>query len=246
MKLVSVIVPVYNSGKYIEECITSIINQTYKNIEIIIINDNSSDNSLDIINKFKDKRIKIINLKKTKGVSNARNEGIKKSRGNYICYLDSDDCISKDKIEKQVKFMEDNNIIFSFTNFIYLKENGNKHYAKVPRELNYKKALKNTAILTSTVMLNMDILKKEDIFMPNIKKGQDTACWWRILKKGVTAYSMPEFYTSYRVHKNSLSFNKFSALKRTWNLYKLEDINYFKKMFCFICYAFNALKRRIL
>ena len=246
MKLVSVIVPVYNSSKYIEKCITSIINQTYKNMEIIIINDNSTDNSLDIINQYKDKRIKLINLKKTKGVANARNEGIKKSKGNYICYLDSDDYISEDKIEKQIKFMEENNVIFSFTNFIYLKESGKKHYAKVPKKLNYKSALKNTAILTSTVILNMDKLKKEDIFMPNIKKGQDTACWWKILKKGIIAYSMPDFFTTYRVHKNSLSFNKINALKRTWNLYKLEDINYFKKIICFICYAFNALKRRIL
>lgn len=245
MKLVSVIVPVYNSSKYLEECITSIINQTYKNLEIIIINDNSTDNSLNIINKFKDKRIKVINLKKTKGVANARNEGIKKSSGNYICYLDSDDYITKDKIEKQVKFMEENNVIFSYTNFIYLKDSGKKHYAKLARKLNHNQALKNTAILTSTVMLNMDKLKKEDIFMPNIDKGQDTACWWKILKKGITAYNLSDFLTVYRVHKKSLSSNKFNALKRTWHLYVLEDISFIRKIYCFLCYIFNAIKKRI-
>lgn len=246
MKKVSVIVPTHNSNKYINECISSLINQTYKNLEIIVVDDGSTDDTLEIIKTKKDKRIKIINTKKHIFTGIARNIGIDESNGDYICFLDSDDIFLPDKIEKQLKYMEDNKLNFTYTNFIYLNENNKKHYAKLPKKLDYNHSLKNTSILTSTVMLNMNFFKKEDIYMPNLEKGQDTATWWRILKKGLIAYNYPEFLTLYRVHKKSLSSNKISAIKRTWNLYKLEDISYPKKIFCFICYAFNAVRRRIL
>ena len=94
-------------------------------------------------------------------------------------------------------------------------------------------------------MLNMNILKKEDIYMPNIKRGQDMATWWKILKKGITAYGQNEVLSIYRVGNKSLSSNKFKAIKRTWNLYKVENIKYSKRIYYFICYILNAIKRRI-
>ena len=244
MKKVSVIIPVHNSGKYIEECITSVINQTYKDIEIIVVDDNSSDNSLSIINGIKDKRIKVIKLNKNSGVAIARNKGIDKASGNYICFLDSDDYWYLDKIEKQVKFMEDNDYAFIYSNYLYLKGN-HTHIAKVPSEINYKKALGNTSIFTSTVMLNMKKLDKKDIYMPLVTRGQDSLCWWNILSKGIIAYGMNDILSVYRVREKSLSSNKFRALKRTWNLYKYRDISYLKKIWYFSCYVFNAIKRRL-
>ena len=113
MKKVSVIIPVYNSSLYLEECINSIVNQTYKNLEIIIVNDKSTDDSLKIISKFKDKRIKVINLKKNHGVAVARNKGVMASTGDYICYIDSDDYWSLDKIEKQIKFIKNKEFIYT-------------------------------------------------------------------------------------------------------------------------------------
>lgn len=246
MKKVSVIVPVYNSSKYLKECITSIINQSYKNIEIIVVDDKSSDSSLDIINSIKDKRIKVIKLKKNMGVSNARNEGVKKASGDYICFIDSDDYWYKDKLKKQVDFMEENDYAFIYGSYGYLRNNVVVHKAKVPKKITYNKALKNTTIFTSTVMFNMSKLKKEDLYMPDIRLGQDTSCWWKILKKGITAYGMNEMLVVYRVGNKSLSSNKIRALKRTWNLYKYEDISYIRKVYCFIGYIFNAIKRRIL
>ena len=95
-------------------------------------------------------------------------------------------------------------------------------------------------------MFNMNKLKKDDIYMPNIKRGQDTATWWQVLKKGITAYGMPDVLAIYRVGQGaSLSSNKIRALKRTWQLYKREDINYIKKIYCFLCYIINAIKRRM-
>lgn len=242
MKKVSVIVPVYNSSMYLKECIDSIINQTYKNLEIIIVDDKSTDNSVEIIKNYKDKRIKLIELDVNSGVAIARNKGVEVATGNYICYIDSDDYWKREKIEKQIKFIKNKEFIYSA--YSYLKNN-KFHKAKVPRKITYKEALKNTTIFTSTVMFNMNYLKKEDIYMPNIRKGQDTATWWQILKKGITAYGIDEDLVVYRVGEKTLSSNKIKALKRTWDIYKREDLSFIKRLYYFNCYVYNAIKRRI-
>ena len=245
MKKVSVIIPMHNSSKHIEECLDSVINQTYKNIEIIVVDDNSTDNSAEIVERKKDSRIKLIKLERNLGVSKARNTGIDNATGKYICFLDSDDYWILDKLEKQVEFIENNNYTFIYGGYAYLK--GTKILSvKVPLKMTYKEALKNTIIFTATVMFNMEHLKKENIYMPDIKRGQDTATWWKVLGKGITAYGINEILAFYRVGgKTSLSSNKYVALKRTWNLYKREDIRYIKKIYCFTCYIINAIVRRI-
>jgi len=242
MKKVSVIIPVYNSSKYLEECINSVINQTYKNLEIIIINDDSTDNSLDIINSFNDKRIKLIDLPKNGGVSNARNKGIEASTGDYICFLDSDDFWSLKKIEKQVKFIK--NKVFIYSDYEYYK-NGKRKRVKVPKSITYSEALKNTIIFTSTVMFNMNFLNKDDIYMPNIKLGQDSSTWWKVLNKIGIAYGMNEVLSIYRVGDKSLSSNKIKSVIGTWKIYKLQNISFMKRLYYFNCYIFNAVKKRI-
>lgn len=244
MKKVSVIIPMHNSSKHIEECVSSVLQQTYKNIEVIIVDDASEDNSLELLKNFKDNRIKIIELKQNVGAALARNKGIENATGELICFLDSDDYWFLDKLEKQVSFIEDNNYIFVYGAYEYLKMD-RKHKVHVPTMINYNQALKNTTIFTSTVMLNMNYLSKEDIYMPNLKRGQDTATWWKILKKDITAYGIDEVLAVYRVGEKSLSSNKIKALKRTWNLYGRENIGYIKKIYYFNCYIFNAIKRRI-
>jgi teichuronic acid biosynthesis glycosyltransferase TuaG len=246
MEKVSVIIPVYNNSKYIKECIDSVINQTYKNLEILIINDGSTDDSLNIIKSYNDKRIIIINFKKNKGAAVARNEGIKKSTGRFITFIDADDYWNINKIEKQVEFIKRNKYQFIYSNYIYVK--GNKtHIAKTPKSLTYNQVLKNTAIFTSTVMFDMNYFNKKDIYMEDIRMGQDAATWFRILRtKNITAYGMNEELSYYRVGNLSLSHNKFKAARRTWNLYKRENIILIKRIYYFICYACNAIKRRII
>ena len=244
MDKISVIIPIHNSSKYLKECLDSVVKQTYKNLEILIINDNSTDNSINIIKRYKDPRIKVINLKETSGAAIARNKGIEKATGEFITFIDSDDYWVLDKIEKQLKFIKENDYVFIYSNYLYLKNN-KRHIAKVPSKLTYEDALKNTAIFTSTVMLNMKYLTKEDIYMPNIKRGQDMATWWKILRKGITAYGINEVLSIYRVGNKSLSHNKFKAIKRTWNLYSIENIKFSKKIYYFMCYIMNAIKRRI-
>lgn len=100
-KLISVIIPMYNASRFIKQCVKSILKQTYKNFELLIINDGSTDNSLDICSRFKDQRIKIINQKNA-GCEYARLTGIKQSKGEYICFVDADDWIAKDYLEKLI------------------------------------------------------------------------------------------------------------------------------------------------
>lgn len=244
MKKVSIIIPMHNSSLHIEECINSVLNQSYKELEIIAVDDKSTDNTIQIVEQIKDERIRLVKLENNVGAAKARNKGIDLAVGNYICFLDSDDYWQLDKLEKQVNFMEKNNYTFIYGGYQFFNKT-RTHVAHVPEKINYKQALRNTTIFTSTVMFNMSHLKKEDIYMPNIKRGQDTATWWQVLKKGITAYGIDEVLAFYRVGEKSLSSNKFKALKRTWDLYKREDIGFFKRIYCFICYIKNAIKRRV-
>ena len=242
MKKVSVIIPMYNASEYILDCINSVLDQTYKNLEIILVDDKSSDDTLKKVSTIKDKRIKLIKLKYNSGAAITRNKGIEAATGDYICFLDSDDLWVKDKVEKQVEFIKDKSFIYS--KYIYLKEN-KTHIADVPLKYTYNKLLKNSGIFTSTVMLNMKDLTKDDIYMPNIIRGQDYGCWYKVLKKVGYAYGIDEPLAYYRVGNDSLSHNKLKAIRRTWNLYKSEKLPFFKRVICFICYAFNAVKRRL-
>ncbi len=246
--LVSIIIPVYNAEKFIEETIQTVLDQTYLNWELILVNDCSTDKSVKKIKKFlDDPRIKLINNKINSKAAVSRNNGIKAANGRYICFIDADDKWNKYKISKQVRFMKHNKCSFSFTGYEFANEkcipNGKKVF--VPEKLSYNQALKNTTIWTSTVMFDMTKLTKEDIYMPNVK-SEDTACWWSILKKVDYAYGLNEILSYYRRSEGTLSSNKFEAIKRIWNLYRnVEHLNIFKSIYCFFWYAFRAVIRRV-
>ncbi len=249
-ELISIIIPVYNAENFIEDTIKTIENQTYKNFEIILINDCSTDKSIELIRKkaSKNEKIKLINLEKNSGAAIARNTGIDIANGRYIAFLDADDLWDSKKLEKQIKFMREKKCSFSYTSYEFAYRNGvgNGKIVSVPETINYKQALKNTTIWTSTVMFDLNKLDKELIKMPNVKRGQDTATWWKVLKKIDKAYGINEVLSYYRRTNNTLSSNKLTALKRTWNLYRnVEHFNIFYSFYNFVWYCFNAIKRRI-
>lgn len=249
-ELISIIVPVYNSEKFIKDTIKTVEEQTYENWELLLVNDCSTDNSKKIIEKYekKDKRIKLIDLEQNSGAAIARNTGIDRANGKYIAFLDSDDLWEKEKLEKQIKFIKKNNCVFSFTGYEFANEDGigNGKVVTVPFKINYKQALKNTTIWTSTVIFDVEKLGKELIKMPNVRRGQDTATWWKVLKTGVVAYGLNESLSLYRRSNNTLSSNKIKALKRTWNLYRnVEHLSLLASLYNFSWYCFNAIKRRI-
>ena len=246
--LVSIIIPVYNAEKFLDETINSVINQSYSNWELLLINDCSTDNSKKVYLKYKnDKRIIWYDKKQNSGAALSRNKGIELAKGKYLCFLDADDLWDKDKIKKQISFMKKQDCAFSYTGYEFADANGIPSGKKVyiPEKINYQNALKNTTIWTSTVMFDMKKLTKDDIYMPNVY-SEDTATWWKILKNIPYAYGLNEILSFYRRTNNTLSSNKFKAIKRIWNLYRnVEKLSFLKSAYCFCFYALNAVKRRI-
>ncbi|WP_080147403.1 glycosyltransferase family 2 protein [Marinilactibacillus piezotolerans] len=246
--LISIVTPVYKAEKYILETIQSVQNQTYKNFEMILVDDCSPDNSAEIIKEIAstDQRIKYIKLKKNSGAAVARNKGIETAQGRYIAFLDSDDKWYSTKLEKQIGFMKQNNIAFSYTKFELINNDGTlrKKAADLPKKLNYYGLLKNTAIACSTVILDRKIIG--DFRMPLVRKGQDTATWLKILRDIDYAYLLNETLNQYRAVDGSLSSNKVQAIKRTWNTYRnLEKLPLPLAVYFLSRSLINAFLRRV-
>lgn len=248
--LVSVIIPMYNAADYITETIHSVLQQTYQNLEIIVVDDCSTDQSVAFVSEMKTTipNITLLQNATNSGVAISRNKGVERAKGRFICFLDADDLWLPTKIEKQVQFMLQNKYAFGFSSYQFANEKGEptNKIAHVPAKISYKQALRKHTIWTSTVMLDMNQLTKEQIAMPDVRRGQDTAIWWRILKVTDWAYSLPEPLALYRRTDQSLSANKLSAIKRTWNLFRnVEGLSFTQSIIPFIGYAFNAVKRRL-
>lgn len=249
--LVSIIVPVYNAEKYILETISSVQAQTYGSWELILVEDQSSDDSRAVVERFlaetPDERVRLLVQPQNGGAARARNAGMKAAEGRYIAFLDADDRWEPTKLEHQLNYMNETGAAFCFTGYEFADENcvGLGKIVTVPPTLNYKQALKNTTIFTSTVIFDTDKISKDTLEMPIIK-SEDTALWWKVLRQGVTAYGLNENLVKYRRAGKSLSSNKLEALRRIWNLYrKAEGMSIPSSMVHFCFWAFHAVKRRV-
>lgn len=247
--LVSIITPAYNAAEYIRETIESVLAQTYPKWEMLIVNDCSKDNTAEIVQSYaaKDNRIKLINLRQNSGAAVARNTAIQNAKGRYIAFLDSDDLWKKEKLQKQLSFMQQNGYAFTFTEYQYLKLTPEEslRIIKVPESLTYNQSLKNTIIGCLTVMVDR---KQTGYFeMPLVRAGQDHLTWWLLMKRGFKAYGLQENLAEYRRVEGSISHNRFKAIKRHWKLYReYEKLRLIKSAYCFICYALHAVKKHYL
>lgn len=246
--LVSIITPSYNSSKFIKDCVASVFSQTYKNWEMIIVDDCSKDNSKEIISELstKDKRIKPIFLAKNVGAAEARNTAIRQSKGKYVAFLDSDDLWNPKKLEKQLSFMYENEIAFSYTNYQFMSENGEdlSNIISAPEKITYDSYLKNTIIGCLTVIIDRE--KSGEFEMPNIRSSHDMALWLLIMKRGFSAYGLDENLARYRIVSTSNTAIKWHAAKDVWKVYRqVEKLSFIYSTWCFVWYAFNALKKRI-
>lgn len=241
--LVSIITPLYNSEKYIGETIESVLNQTYKNWEMLIVDDCSKDNGVKIVNEYvlKDKRIKLFKNEKNEGVSFTRNKAIDLSQGIYIAFLDSDDLWKKEKLKKQISFMEKNNIDLSYTGYEKINMDGSlRGEIRVPEKLDYKELLKNCLIGFLTAIY---LKEKFKIYRFKKIKAEDYIFWLEILKQMDYAYGIQESLAYYRVSNNSRSSNKFDIVKFHWKIYReYEKLNFFKAVY----YYFIYIKRGVI
>ena len=249
--LVTIVTPVYNVEKFITETMDSVRAQSMEDWELLLVEDCSKDDSVSVIESYLEttgeKRIRLIRQEKNMGAAQARNRGVKEAAGRYLAYLDADDLWEKTKLEHQLHFMEEKKAAFCFTGYEFADENGKGlgKIVKVPEVIDYKEALKNTTIFTSTVAFDLEKLPKEKLEMPQIK-SEDTALWWRILREGNLAYGLNENLVKYRRAGKSLSSNKLEAIRRIWNLYrKAEGMSIPSSAYHFCFWAVRAVKRRI-
>ena len=248
--MVSIVVPVYNAANYIEKTIEMVCRQTYKDWELILVDDASRDESAQVIENYiknQGKRIRLIRKKVNQGAAEARNTGIDASSGRFIAFLDADDVWNPEKLEKQVAYMERTGAAFCFHAYEFGDENANPtgKIVHVPEKLKYKQALSRTIIFTTTVMFDTEKIDMEIIHMPNVP-SEDTATWWRILKSGYEAYGLDENLAIYRRPARSLSSNKLEAIRRIWFLYRnIAGLSVAKSLFYFGGWAVRATLRRL-
>ena len=251
MAQISIVVPVYNAEKYIEQAVEMVRRQTFADWELILVEDCSKDNSAEVLRtlerELQDTRIRVIYKEKNEGAAKARNTGIDAAIGQYLAFLDADDIWMEDKLEKELGFMREKQAAFVFTSYEFGDENaiGTGKIVKVPDTLTYKKALSRTIIFTSTTMFDLSVLGKELVKMPCVP-SEDTATWWKILRAGHMAYGYSEVTTIYRRPPQSLSSNKGKAIQRIWYLYrKVEKLPVITSMYYFVGWAFRATLRRL-
>ncbi len=245
---VSIITPCFNSAEYITDCIDSVVNQTYQNWGMIIVDDNSSDQSVKIIKKKKslEDRIKLIELKENIGSAMARNFALKSAKGRFIAFLDSDDKWYSDKLSLQIDFMKSNKIFFSFTSYDIINNKGNptNKVISVPQKITYSQYLKNTIIGCLTVIIDTKNIRIP--LMKDIRTSHDMLLWLEILKDENYAYGFNQVLSSYRLSSNSNTKNKLFAAIDVWRVYrKYERLNVVDSFYNFMHYTFNALKKRI-
>ena len=227
--LVSVITPSYNSEKYIGKTIESVISQTYSNWEMIICDDCSKDRTEAIVKSYKDDRIKFIRNEKNSGAAYSRNNAIRAAKGQYIAFVDSDDLWLPDKLEKQINFMQENDIAFSYTYYDQINEHGSPLGVRItgPKKISYRKMLRCNWVGTLTAVYDAE--KVGLIQCVPIKKRNDVPLWLCVLHKTDYCRLLAEPLSLYRVVNNSSSHSS-----------KLGMIKYHYKVFR-VCERFNPV-----
>ena len=184
--LVSIVMPVFNGANCIDETIHSVLGQTYDNFELIIVDDASTDNTLDVVDQFKNDKIKVIRSKRNCGAVRATNRGIRAARGEYLAFIDANDRWQPGKLKQQIEFMSENKAAFSFASYVFADKNGrpNGRVVRAPASIDFAK---NKVIMTSTVMLNMNGLNRS-----GVKMEQGDKKWQRMFDETERAYGMHE------------------------------------------------------
>jgi len=238
--LITIITPAYNAEHFITDAIESVLKQTYTDWEMIIVDDHSTDRTIEKVHAYikQDDRITLIQLGENSGSAVARNRAINAARGRFIAFLDSDDLWVPEKLEKQLAFMLDRDIAFSFTEYARMKEDGGllKSNIRAPETVDYNGLLKHCVIGCLTVMIDMD--KTGWVQMIDLRERQDYVLWLTLTKKGFLAYGLPEELAIYRIVKNSISSNKLKMARRNWNVYRrIERQGFFQSIWYILHYA---------
>ena len=225
MELISIILPYYKKKHFINKTIKSILSQSYKKFELIIIYDDHDKKDLVYIKKYikNSSRIKLILNKRNIGAAKSRNIGVLKSKGEYICFIDSDDLWKKNKLKEQLDFMKKNQCYLSHTHYKIINNfEKTTGLMKVKKHLKYKDLINSCDIGLSTVMISAKL--KSQIIFPNIKTKEDYVLWLKITQCGNKIFALKNNLTKWRRLDASLSSSIFQRIKDGYLVYR----NYMK------------------
>lgn len=245
-ELVSIITPTYNSEKFIAETIQSVQKQSYSNWEMIIVDDCSSDKTVEIIQNMMedDHRIHLIRLNKNSGASKARNKAIEQVQGSYMTFLDADDIWFPDFIQKSIQTIKETGIHFVFSSYRRSNENLEFVYSDfiVPEKVTYTDILKTNSISCLTAFLDVKTLGIKS--MPDIRKRQDMGLWLKYLKEIPYAFGIQETQAIYRIRENSLSRDKKNLLKYQWQFYRqVEKLSFFESAYYMLHWMYRGFMK---
>ena len=244
--LVSIITPMYKGACFVGETIKSVLNQTYSNWEMIIVDDCSPDGGagISVVKSFSDPRIKLIESKVNRGSSGARNIALKAAQGRYIAFLDSDDTWLPEYLEHQLSFMEKGNYPLVFSSRRRITEDGRAELYKpfiVPDKVAYNDLLKTCPIFICTTIYDRNAC---GLYLFNEKLGSlrdDWVYWLSILRSGVIAYGNKEILGNYRIRTGSVTSNRKKVAQMQWKVLRdVEHLPIYKAVFCYMSWLFFA------
>ena len=245
---VDIILPNYNSSEFIEKTIDSVIDQTHKNWNLIIVDDCSDEKTKKILNKYsQNQNIQIVFLDKNKGAAFCRNHALELSKSEYVAFLDSDDVWFPDKLIKQINFMKKNNYNFTYTNYTPYKgersiDISNQNSIRPREKYNFESFIKDTSIATSTMMIKGELARKYKFTDTKICEDYFYKC--SILKEIGYAYCLNESDTLYRIRKDSLQSKKLRNLYWIWKINsKFNKLNFFNNLNSVISISLKSLKK---
>mgnify|MGYP000906974566 CR=1 FL=1 len=240
---ISIISPNYNNDRYLEETIKSVINQTFKNWRLTIVDGNSNIATQEILKKYIDyKYINIIKLKKNKKTAFCRNYAIRNAKSDYIAFIDSDDIWEKEKLYRQLDFMDKNKYHFTYTNYQPFKYTKRLPVNKPAKYFDYNKFTKNTSIATSSMIIKKSSIRNTKFSNTAICEDYFFKC--QILKRVKYAYCLPENLMRYRIREGSLQSNKIRNLYWIWYINKnYNKMNFFKNLLSTFCISLSSIKR---
>ncbi len=246
-QLVSVVMPMYNSGRYVGKAIESVIGQTYPHWELLVVDDGSTDNSCDVVRAYavRDSRVQLLINDNPVGMPYApRNYGIQHAKGDYIAFLDSDDMWLREKLSQQlVVFHRDQRTAVVYSDYEKIDEKGRRsaRIITAPRKTNYKQMLYGNVIGNLTGIY--DVRKVGKNYFTNVHH-EDYAFWLSILKSGYIARNTQTVAALYRVRDSSVSANKLRVISWQWHIYrKVENIGVLRSAYYFCFYAVGALRK---